>query len=857
MNNLTGRVALQYRIDSGSWFDINAAEQTIPETANYIKAEWGAASDPSSTYYLYMRQNAGPWVNIYTGKNRMFTQNIGPGNQGSYYDYFVRARSSKGEISQDITSIRFDKNVFTAATLTSTTNVTFETSIIDISYEGANNTNTSAVFTYYIKCNEIPLYNGDTIEEEQKIVIWKDGDKPLGAYFEFDDIKNRLSSTEYKGDIVLILETTNKYETTKQTKFYVEANLQTEPQAIPSVSIDLDGSSSYITFLDKSFIIPDKDRYNLVSWEAGYGKLGENISYEIYASYDAGKTSSKIAEVNSDTLTYSHTINKLTNVAQIRYTVRIKTDYGLFVDTDSTDYTMHYINEPVTSVEDTFRSAEEFSFYFQVKTNTSIPKEEITIETIGSWTCSTKDGSHEVSNGNLTTSQNRQRVNITNLTDAEQFTVYITYNDNTGLFADRVYPVSIGSNLPVVLITKFGLGVGGVKPNKDVLLNVGGVIKSVDLDIENPITAVDLLVGKNPVYHTGRKPLPLEIGALGNSGPQVLSLGGNSKEQAFTIKGSIRELSIWTGSGGVAIETPEGTPLYMGSGSNEDIIIKSDVIALNKGISFPAKAAWRSVDISRSNGELQGTARYGIGANGDVYSPTIEYHRFADSTNSLRSRLDLLSTSLRLSSHGSDDACWMGFYKGYATDISNRIGWVGYSSSSHNKDISIGSTNNFRIYTNGSSRLWTFKAIGNTNYGIAAGETMIKTYGTVAEIQCRNAADSAYGRMLASAFVPIASSTYQKEARIGIDYNALLMENDISSYTIANEEDEARSIGIEPDIKIGFVLEKLSPLGLAILNPTGTEGIDLYSMSSVLWKIAQNQENRIKVLEEKLLFQNS
>ena len=849
-----GTIALQYRIENGSWVDITSVTNIIPETANYINIQWTKATgqkEENIVYYLYLRQNGGPWVNVYSGNEITYQQNIGPGNQDSYYDYFVRAKTKTEQA--EITSIRFKKNMFTPAKVTSPTKVEYGTKSITIEYTGASNSNTSSVFTYNIKCNEIPLYNGETIEQQKSIAIWREGEKPTTAYFNFNDIRDSLVESSYKGNIVIILETTNKYETIKQTKFYIPTNIQTFPAAATNAKIDLENSTSYLNLLGAGFIIPDKERYNLVSWEAGFGKLGEQISYEIYASYDNGETSSKIAEVDSSALTYSHTINKLTDTAQIKYTVRTKSSYGLYSDLETLVYTMHYIDEPVISIEDTLRTSTDFTFYAQVKTNTSIAQEELSILTTGSWSCVNKEDSAIVSSGNLTETQYRQKIIVTGLVDAAQYTVNIIYNDNTGLFADSTYSVDIGSNLPVAFINKYGLGIGGIKATKEIPFYVAGNVKATNLELENAFSAIDLLVEDSPVYHTKRKPTPLEIGALGNLGSQVLDLDGNSEVECFIIKGSVKELKIWTGNGGAALETPEGTPLYLGSGSHEDIAIKEDVISLGKTLKFPAKADWRSLDISRANGDLEGTARYGIGANGDSYSPTIEYHRFADSTDSLRSRLDLMSTSLRLSSHGADETCWLGFYTGYATDVNNRIGWVGYGVDDSSRDLAISSSNNFRVYAANNNRLWTFKPIGNSNYGIVSGGTMIKTIGTSAEIQCRNAQDSAYGKILASSCVSISAAKYQTRTKTFVDYNSILMNNDVVTYLLT---DEVQSIGSKADTKIGFVLEDLTPQGLSILNPIGTEGVDLYCMSSILWKVVQEQQTRIDELE-KIIFKNS
>jgi len=54
---------------------------------------------------------------------------------------------------------------------------------------------------------------------------------------------------------------------------------------------------------------------------------------------------------------------------------------------------------------------------------------------------------------------------------------------------------------------------------------------------------------------------------------------------------------------------------------------------------------------------------------------------------------------------------------------------------------------------------------------------------------------------------------------------------------------------IEADVKLGFILEELTEEARSILNPYNSDGINQYSMCSILWKILQEQQKRIEKLE--------
>ena len=88
------------------------------------------------------------------------------------------------------------------------------------------------------------------------------------------------------------------------------------------------------------------------------------------------------------------------------------------------------------------------------------------------------------------------------------------------------------------------------------------------------------------------------------------------------------------------------------------------------------------------------------------------------------------------------------------------------------------------------------------------------------------------------------------------------MSNKIRHYNLINErkelevvEKEAKAKNflldeemITPDNHLGLVIEELTPEALDVLQPSRSEGIDVYAMTSLLWKVCQAQENKIKSL---------
>ena len=144
----------------------------------------------------------------------------------------------------------------------------------------------------------------------------------------------------------------------------------------------------------------------------------------------------------------------------------------------------------------------------------------------------------------------------------------------------------------------------------------------------------------------------------------------------------------------------------------------------------------------------------------------------------------------------------------------------------------------------------------------------LKWLRNIEQIQVRNNADNAYVSIAAGGFVNGSKKKF-KENIEDIDdaiINNIVMDNDIKKYNLISEreeierierEAEEQGIILDPDQlrineKAGLILEDLTDEAKQILNPERTEGIDLYTMISLLWRHNQLQQNKIDCLEAKL-----
>lgn len=173
------------------------------------------------------------------------------------------------------------------------------------------------------------------------------------------------------------------------------------------------------------------------------------------------------------------------------------------------------------------------------------------------------------------------------------------------------------------------------------------------------------------------------------------------------------------------------------------------------------------------------------------------------------------------------------------------------------------------ISSNGYSAIVTINdSSGHGGIKIGNSTVYLKWLRRSEELQVRNNADNGYAKITASTFTNGSKKKFKENIEDVNDdiINNIVMDNDIKKYNLISEreeieriEQEAEEQGIilDPDQlrineKAGLILEDLTDEAKQILNPERTEGIDLYTMISLLWRHNQIQQNKIDCLEAKL-----
>lgn len=553
---------------------------TIPENVSKIYASWSVGKDNEGgtlRYGLNVKINgASSGTNLYLNTGRNFTHTIGSGNEGQTLDYYVDMRDNQNALSSAITHPRLTKNKFTQATLASTSTINFDTGKINFSYSGAKNTNGNTSFTYKIACSEVTVYNQDISGGSTNIAIYKNGDLPTTPYIKFEDIKEKFRANSFQGVLNFTLTTTNAYGTSKTSGKAINVDLRTEPDSVTcSISNDKTLSTCIKTTADTgaNYYIPNGSDIVRVGWSGGSCKLGSVITYDVQVKFGSGAFTTIATKLPSTTNFFNYQCPKQSSSKSLTFRIITRTEFDYTSYKDTSSVTLHYYNSPIISVETITRTDSAADINLTVKTNSSIPN----INTVGSWKMSTTNQT-----GNLTQSQSQQTINVTGLTSNGTYTLSVTYNDGTGFTTNATHAISIGANLPVFQINKYGAGVCGAQATSTYSLNVKGrsyfsdglvlpnnigikdssgrnflrsngtatVLSAANdtiyfrpqgdtsttnhatLSTSGVLNAPNIQVGGKNVYHTGRKPSAADVGALSVTGGVV---DGNIEVNTITI----------------------------------------------------------------------------------------------------------------------------------------------------------------------------------------------------------------------------------------------------------------------------------------------------------------------------------
>ena len=486
---MSGTISTFYRIgDNGSWNLITregaGAENSIkiPETATHIRCDWLAGNDDKGegnlTYKLWNQQNDGAWSIIYQGNAKSYTHTINAGNEGRSYDYYVTATDRDGATSSpNIDTVQFIKNVFTGASITSISDIAYNSTYVDVSWNNPSNTDGTENFIFALTCDGITIYNNETksTSRSMRVHIATSARTDGAAYILKNDLINKFSNSSYKGTLNFTLTSMNTYGTRKTNSKGGSVNLQSTPGAVPNCSLDLANSTAYVTLASNNskYIIPDGSKNVKLVWTKATGGIGEAITYDIYVAYGSGTWTLIKSDIPQNTLSYLHVIPKQSASVSVKYRITSKTSYGFSSSRDTSSYTLHYYNTPSLVVGAMNRTASSATLKVNINVNTSLSS---AIAISGTWACYNKGTTtNPVSQGNLATNIGEQTISISNLKEMDQYDLKITYKDNSGFSSNVTHPIiSIGQTKSVFFVNKYGVGVNGYKADSNYSLSVKG-----------------------------------------------------------------------------------------------------------------------------------------------------------------------------------------------------------------------------------------------------------------------------------------------------------------------------------------------------------------------------------------------
>lgn len=186
---------------------------------------------------------------------------------------------------------------------------------------------------------------------------------------------------------------------------------------------------------------------------------------------------------------------------------------------------------------------------------------------------------------------------------------------------------------------------------------------------------------------------------------------------------------------------------------------------------------------------------------------------------------------------------------------------------------------NYVSVENGAVRMYNSNSVGGTRYmsfaideqghaNMWGTQTRVKLLGNSSArpvVQSRNISDNAYGDFHGADFLN--RSTIKDKTNVEIiedlDFSKILLENNIFKYNLKTDvENLLKKFGLyeecnldevvdsSTDIRLGFILEELTEDARLLLCPGNMESISIYSMCSIMWKMCQQYQKRIEVLEE-------
>ena len=427
---------------------------TIPENQSSVNVSWKAGSDAQnniSNYILTRYVNGVSNWSTTLGNVVSYSDNISSFGQGTRISYKVKARDSYGLESGEISSSTVTKNVLTGATIRANKSIGYNDTDITLSWSGASNTNGDTSFSYIFNSDEITIYNKEQISSNATSVVLKirksTEETPSTPYINLEDIKKKVSSSGWKGNLSFKVTTKNKYNSQTTSTVSVSVDLRVAPTKPTNISL-----SGQVTAKGSKYFVPSLNPIT-ITWKSATDLLGGSLRYDVYrkvenegyvlldGGYDIAGTLS---------ITDRPSVSSLT---KITYKIVAKTPYGTQSESISSQIDVHYYSNPVIEFGEITRTETTATIPVTTYANTSISGIGLKIRRY------VLDTSPAV---NFTGSP--ANVTLNNLLGNKSYTFKIEVQDDTGLSQAILVSksLSIPTYTPLFSVREKGVAVGKI-----------------------------------------------------------------------------------------------------------------------------------------------------------------------------------------------------------------------------------------------------------------------------------------------------------------------------------------------------------------------------------------------------------
>lgn len=452
----------------------NGTENAVkfPENVSSLNLSWSGATDANGdtiTYELYEQVDDGNFVNIYTGTAKSLNnRSIGSGasTQGKRYDYYVKAKDSKGVYAsgtQDGTQVQ--KNTLNGSTLASNSSILHDTTSIAFTWNAASNTDGSAV-KYDLTASGLTINRATNLTSTSLTIAIVDTAPSTGAYILKSDLKNKFSGSEYNGNLSFTLTVKNNYGSTKISNKSISVNLRKKPTpATPTINKNANSTAYHtVKSTGNSYFVPDGTKTIRVSWSGGSDYLGTALKYDVQVKVGNGSYDTKHSNLTGSYCDI--VLPKQSTTQKLSIRLITKTSYNYTEYKDSTEETLHFYNPPSIDLIDLDRTSTSATAIIRLNANTSIPNVNFPTRTYSG-----------VSSGTLTNTRDNQTITTDGLKDISKYNWTISVIDDVGLYTTAVTRIiEIPGYTPLFSVREKGVGVNCI-PNGEKAFMVNGGAK--------------------------------------------------------------------------------------------------------------------------------------------------------------------------------------------------------------------------------------------------------------------------------------------------------------------------------------------------------------------------------------------